>query len=182
MKLLSSIVIFALLCAALGRMPLAVQAQTTRADFNYDAELVVKTGGRADKKPVVISHENGNLKIRAAKGDSINKSFAVSTIKSADYTYSEKPQIKEALLTSILFNNLFFLGFLLTKTKKHWLVMATETEVFLLQLRSDNYRRLLLDLNARGVPVEDLGDRDRKERPPQPPANFIAGESCRADF
>ena len=178
LKLFPSLMIFTLLCASLGRMPLSARAQTGGSP-GYKAELIVKKGAQADKKSVVISHENGNLKINSPKGSGVSKSIALSSIKSADYSYSEKPQIKEALISSFLFSN-FMLGlaFLFTKTKKHWLVLSTEEETLLLELRNDNYRRLLFELNVRGVPVEDLGDRDRRERTLQPPSDFVEGETC----
>lgn len=157
----------------------------TQKPFSYSADLIIKKGADVERKDVFISQENGTLKINGAKDRRIAKQFSYASIKNADYSYSEKPQIKEAIIAGVLTDGFFGVPFLFNKTKKHWLVLKTESDVVFLELQKDSYRRLLLEMNSNGIKVEDLGDRDSKEEPmqhPKPDVDFIEGETCGDEF
>lgn len=166
MKIISSLLIFTFI---LNFTALKSPAQTS---FQYDAELIVKKGSNADKKAVRLTEETGEIKINGIKDKTIARTIPKSSIKLVAYSYSDKPQIKEAILSSLIFDSwLMGLPFFFNKTKRHWLVINTDTETVFFELKKENYRRLLFDLNSSGVKVEDLGDKDRKQPPPrnQPP-------------
>jgi hypothetical protein len=178
MNLISSFLTCTLLFSNI--LPSFAQTQKT---FRYNADLLIKNSTSVDKKSVVISQEEGGiLKIDGTKDSKIAKTFANSSIKNVSYSYSDKPQIKEAVITTLLLNSWFIgLPFFFNKTKKHWLVLTAENEIMLFELQKENYRRLLFDLSTNGIMVEDLGDKDSKETPlqkPKPDANFIEGNAC----
>lgn len=153
----------------------AAFAQTSKAE-TYGAKLLVKKGAEIESKSILVTPENDFLKISGKKDHSLDKSFAYASIKTADYAYSDKPQIKEALMLGVL-NTFGGLSMLFNKVKKHWLVLETAAETVYLELQQDSYRRLLFDLNANGIKLSDSGDRDKKEEPRQKPQNTSATES-----
>lgn len=157
---------------------LSVFAQNSKAEI-YNANLLVKKGAGIESKSVLIAPEKDLLKISGGKDRAIDKSFSYASIKSADYAYSDKPQIREAIVLAMLVGNYFGAAMLFSKTKKHWLVLNTETESIYLELQQNSYRRLLFDLNANGINLSDSGDRDSKQQPrPKPRADFTEGATC----
>ena len=170
---------YLLICLLIPTFQLRIFSQK---NYLYSANLLIKQGASVESKEVLVAQENGTLKITGTKDRSIFKSFLHTSIKNADYAYSEKPQIKEAVIVGLLTTgSLLALPFLFNKTKRHWLVLNTEAETVVLELRQETYRRLLFEMNSNGIKITDLGNRDSKEEPlphPQPDINFVEGESC----
>lgn len=156
MKLISLILIFSIFfsCQSL------VWSQTVS---RYQADLIVKKTSSAEKKEVFISLDNEAMNIFNKKDKSLNRSLPNSTIKMASYSYSEKPQIAEAIALTLAFGWLPGFAFFFTKKKKHWLILSTDSENFLFELNKENYRQLLFEMNSQKIKVEDLGDKNKKE-------------------
>lgn len=148
----------------------------------YRANLLGKKGTGAERKDVLISQENSILKIDSAKDRKISRTFSSASIRNISYSYSEQPQIKEAIGIALLTGGSWLAAaFLFNKDKRHWLVITTDTENIFLELPRESYRQLLFELSTGGFKVEDLGNRNSKENPlprPKPAADFIEGESC----
>lgn len=125
----------------------------------YEATLIVKKADSATKKKVFISVENDNLNI-IGKDKNVIKSFQKLELITADYTFSEKPQIAESIVVAVTLTWVLALPFLFTKKKKHWLVLATKDEAFLFDLKKENYRQLLFDMNSNGFKIKDSGNYD----------------------
>lgn len=176
MRIISLILIF---CTAFQT---AVFAQ---ADYKFEADLIIKDSGSNTGKTVFISGEPNIIKITGKKNSSFNKTFQTSEIKNIDYSYSDKPQYAQAIVTGLVLGWLPGLPFLFNKTKKHWLVINDGKEAVLLQLQDSNYRQLLLELSRSGIKVSDSGDRDNKKfflPRIDPPPGFNEEDACRFDY
>jgi hypothetical protein len=129
----------------------------------YEAELLVSDGKKIKAEPVELSLESDELKIRGSKNSSaVSRSIAFSSIKSADYTYSDRPRYTAGVLATLALGGLGGLPVFFTKTKKNWLTVEAEKDYLILQLKGDNYRMLLLEMRRKGIKISDSGDRDEK--------------------
>lgn len=155
-----------------------VYAQTSKGDI-YNANLLVKKTTGIESKSILITTESGSLIISGGKDRNLDKTISYAAIQSANYTYSDKPQVKEAVILGMLAGNYFGAAMLFSKIKKHWLVLNTATEIIYLELPQNNYRQFLFELDSNGVFLSDSGDRDSKKQPrPKPPFNFTEGFMC----
>jgi hypothetical protein len=165
MKLLSYILIVCLLLSC---------HSFVFAQSQYEAKAIFKKGNSTYQTPVFILLNSEALQIVNQKNKNIQKSFPYSIIDKSEYSYTEKPQIAQgvgvatfyALMGApiLTFSTLGVL-FAFSKKKKHWLVLSIEREAFLFELKKENYRQLLFEMNSKGIRIEDSGDRNYK--PPE---------------
>lgn len=135
----------------------------TQTNSRYEADLIVKKATSADKMNVFILLENETMQIVGKKDKSLNQTLQNSNIKIASYSFSNKPQIAEGIASALIFGGLPGLPFFFSKKKTHWLVITTEKEGFLFELKKETYRQLLFEMNSNKIKVEDLGDKNKKE-------------------
>jgi hypothetical protein len=156
MKIINLFLIVSLLLSS----QLMVRAQTRNV---YQADLLLADGKSVKTQPVEIVLANDVLEISGKKKSSAVKTIALTSIESADYTYSERPRYTAAALSTIVFG-IVALPLFASRTKKNWLAINAEKDSVILQLRSDNYRMLLLEMHSRRVKIADSGDRGAIEK------------------
>ena len=126
------------------------------------AKLLVSEGNRIEGRDVELSLDADSLNITPIKPSGDDRSIDFSSIKSIEYSYSDKPRYTAGtagvLAIGIVAAPLFF-----NKTKKNWLVVNAGGAPTTLQLLGKNYRMLLLEMQRKGINILDAGDRDKKK-------------------
>ena len=145
----------------------------------HQADLLFRDGKIVRRVSVTISQDKDNLVIKGTdKKKPFSLTIPIKEIKGADYTYTEKPMAWEAIGTTSYIVMLsgyvgvadlaIFLPTILTKKKQHWLVLDTNGESMLFQLRNKDYRQLILEMSQNGINTTDSGKArkpDLKARP-----------------
>ena len=139
------------------QMPVRAQSQAV-----YKADMLVGKDKSIEAKAVEISLESDRIKIRRSKKPFETKYIPFTEIENADYTYSDRPRYTAATLGAIAFG-LAALPVFFMKTKKNWLTINAGENSAILQLQGENYRMLLMAMQARGIKITDSGDRDEQD-------------------
>jgi hypothetical protein len=161
-KLLLRVIISALLAVNIS------PARSQSPSVAHQADLLFRDGKVVRKVAVTISEDRQTLTIAGQdKKTPFTLAIPVEQIKGADYTYTQKPQVWEAIGTTSYIVVLsgyvgaidlaIFMPFILTKKKQHWLVIETQDQSLLLQLRNNDYRQLVLEMSNNGIRVQDSG-------------------------
>lgn len=144
----------------------SVHAQTSVE--SYGADLLFRENNVTRKVSVQISQDKDAVTINGTeKKAPFTITLPMREIKRADYTYTQKPLALEAIGTTsyiILLsgyigvpNLAIFMPMILTKKKRHWLVIEAEQGKFLFQLKNKDYRQLMLQMHNAGINIQDAG-------------------------
>ncbi|RMG08249.1 MAG: hypothetical protein D6735_01905 [Acidobacteria bacterium] len=133
-------------------------AQSKSVDQFHKVKLLVNTGDKGAEADVILRLEEDRLVIRSRAGGSDLKVFPYSSIKSAEYSYSQKPRWKEGIATAF-FIGIFSLPVFFMKSKKHWLTITTDKDFAVLRLAKKNYKVILPAFEAHsGLKIETVAD------------------------
>lgn len=142
----------------LASMPI-LNAQTSAA---HKAKLLVTRGKQIDAHDVDVTLGPESFDIKPIKRSGEARSLPSSSIKSIEYSYSDRPRYTVGT-AGVLAIGLVAVPLFFNKTKKNWLVINAGGDPVVLQLLSSNYRMLLLEIQRSGINISDVGDRDDKK-------------------
>ena len=126
------------------------------------AKLLVMDGKRPAANDVEVTLGVDSFLIKPVKRSGKARSLPFSSIKSMEYSYSDRPRYTAATAGALAIG-LAGLPLFFNKTKKNWLVVDAGSDSVMLQLLDSNYRMLLLEVQRKGIAISDVGDRDSKK-------------------
>ena len=132
----------------------------------YQADLLISEGKTVKTRRVEISLEDEALILsnkKKSKTETTARRIPLTAIESVEYSYSERPRYTAATLSTIALG-IVALPLFASRTKKNWLTINAAADSAILQLQSDNYRMLLLEMQKRKIKIADTGDRDANEK------------------
>ena len=130
----------------------------------FKADIVKVNGKNISSREVEIVLGMDAIELLKPKGKSIVRTIPYSSVLNAEYSYSNRPTIAEGTGAIALLGVTGFPLFFNSK-KRNWLAVNAGENSVLLDLRSSNYRTLLLQLQQKNVSVTDIGDKDKKKKP-----------------
>lgn len=166
--LLYRLVASAIACVV-AHIPLPAQPLPACVDQFKKVKMVVQSDTKSEKIRVALCFEPNGVVISPQKDGASEKSFTYTKIKSADYSYSRHPRLKESIGVAVFVGILTggvgavvgVVGFFL-KEKRHWLTVHPQDQGVVLRLDKDNYKEILRIFEANGVQVTMTGKASKR--------------------
>jgi hypothetical protein len=156
MRLLSLILVISI-CAVSTPFALATTA-------TFKVEGLVSNGKKSKEVPSTLTFSDNSFSIISKKPGELSKEFNYADVKTADYSYSQKPLLSTggAIATAVLLG-LVVIPFLFMKKKQHWLSIRTEKDYVVLKLDKENFRQIQNEFQIRKVAVNTVDDTEKKK-------------------
>ena len=136
-------------------------------DTFQKVRILVQGGGEVHETNFNLRFDSDQLSIVSVKDSTVMKVFPYTSIRSATYSYSKSRRWEGGAGTAG--EGVFVLPLLFLKTKKHWLVVRTDSDRAVLRLDKENYKMILGAFEARtAVKVEIRGEGNEPVRDPIP--------------
>jgi len=156
MRLLSLILVVSIFAVS---TPFALATTAT-----FKVEGLVSNGKKSKEVPSTLNFLDNSFTVTSKKPGELSKEFNYADIKSADYSYSQKPLLSTggAIATALLLG-LVVIPFLFMKKKQHWLSLRTEKDYIVLKLDKENFRQIQNEFEIRKVAITTVEDPEKKK-------------------
>jgi len=133
-------------------------------DSTFKVEGLVSNGKKSKEVPSTLTFLDNSFTVKSRKSGELSKEFNYADVKTADYSYSQKPLLSTggAIATAILLG-LVVIPFLFMKKKQHWLSIRTEKDYIVLKLDKENFRQIQNEFEIRKVTINTVEDPGKKK-------------------
>lgn len=156
-----------LLAAVVATNSGSLLAQSSPADYFDKIKLMTDVAGPREGTEASLTLEADHVIVRSRTAGSNLKVLPYSSIGMAEYSYTTGRRWKASALIAVLWSlpqlppgPFAALPVLLTKERRHWLGITSDTDVTLLRLDKTNYKTVVSAFEARSrMKVETVGER-----------------------